>query len=96
MKNQLKKELKKININFDNKNLIKKPLKILKKINFDKFKKITSFSLNKTIKKFKETRKKEEINKIKLLKKEKVKEAKKEKLEKKKLKLAEAKKIKKK
>ena len=43
MKNQLKKELKKININFDNKNLIIKPLKILKKINLDKFKKLHLF-----------------------------------------------------
>jgi len=86
MKSKLKKKLKKINIDLNSQNLIKKPLKILQKINLGKFKKITSFSLNETIEKFKETRKKDEINKIKLLKKEKIKEAKKEKIEQKKLK----------
>ena len=43
MKNQLKKKLKKINI--DSKSLFKSPLKILKKINLDKLKKIKSFSI---------------------------------------------------
>ena len=51
MKNQLKKELKKINI--DSQSLFKNPLKILKKINLDKFKKITSFSLTKKYEDFK-------------------------------------------
>jgi len=45
MKNQLKKEPKKINI--DSQSIFKNPLKILKKINLDKFKKIKSFSINK-------------------------------------------------
>ena len=79
MKNQLKKELKKINVNLNKQNLIKEPLKILKNINLDRFKKITSFSLNKTIEKFKESRRREEINRIKIQKKENIKEAKKEK-----------------
>ena len=40
MKNQLKKELKKININFNSQKLIKAPLKALKKIDINKFKKL--------------------------------------------------------
>ena len=55
MKNQLKKKLKKINI--DSKNLFKSPLKILKKINLDKFKKIKSFSLIEKYKDFKKNNK---------------------------------------
>jgi len=62
MKSKIKKKLKKINIDLNSQNLIKKPLKILQKINLGKFKKITSFSLNETIEKFKETRKKDERN----------------------------------
>ena len=77
MKNQLKKELKKININFNSQKLIKAPLKALKKIDINKFKKFTSFSLNKTFTSFKEKIKKAEIDNIKLLKKEKIKEDKK-------------------
>ena len=51
MKNKLKKKLKKINIDLNSQNLIKKPLKILQKINLGKFKKITSFSLKYSINK---------------------------------------------
>ena len=47
---------------------------------FDKLKKITSFSLNKTFDNFKDKIKKAEIERKKTLEKEKVKEAKKEKL----------------
>jgi len=54
MKSKIKKKLKKINIDLNSQNLIKKPLKILQKINLGKFKKITSFSLNETIEKFKD------------------------------------------
>ena len=41
MKNQLEKKLKKINT--DSKSLVKSSLKILKKINLKKFKKLKSF-----------------------------------------------------
>ena len=58
MKNQLKKQLKKINI--DSQSLFKSPLKILKRINLDKFKKIKSFSLTEKYKDFKK-------NQIKIL-----------------------------
>jgi len=51
MKNQLEKKLKKINT--DSKSLVKSSLKILKKINLDKFKKIKSFSLTEKYKDFK-------------------------------------------
>ena len=51
MKSQLKKELKKININ--SQSLFKSPLKIFKKINLDKLKKVTSFSLTEEYKEFK-------------------------------------------
>ena len=51
MKNQLEKKLKKINI--DSKSLLKSSLKILKKINLNKFKKIKSFSLTEKFKDFK-------------------------------------------
>ena len=63
MKNQLKKELKKINI--DSQSLFKNPLKILKKINLDKFKKIKSFSLTEKYKDFKKNIKQKELEKIK-------------------------------
>ena len=75
MKNQLKKEPKKINI--DSQSIFKSPLKILKKINLDKFKKIKSFSLTKKYKDFKKNIKQKELNKIKLLKEEKIRELKK-------------------
>ena len=45
MKNQLKKKIKKINKNLSNQKIIKKPLKLLKKINLKKFGKITTESL---------------------------------------------------
>ena len=64
--------------------ILKKPIKILEKISFIKFKKITSFSLNKTLQNFKEKIKKAEIDRIKSLEKEKIYKAKKEKLEQKK------------
>ena len=77
MKNQLKKELKKINLNLSGQKLIKAPLKALKKIDINKFKKFTSFSLNRTFNSFKEKIKQAEIDNIKLLKKEKIREDKK-------------------
>ena len=92
MKNQLKKELKKINIH--SQSLFESPLKILKKINLDKFKKITSFSLTKKYKDFKKNIKQKELNRIKLLKEEKIRELKKEKLEQEKQKIEEIKLIK--
>ena len=51
MKSQLKKELKKININ--SQSLFKSPLKIFKKINLDNLKKVTFFSLTEEYKEFK-------------------------------------------
>ena len=77
MKNSSVIKLKKIKI--DKKKILEKPLKVFKKINFSKFKKITSFSLNKTLDNFKEKIKQAQIDNIKSLKKEKKKEAKKEK-----------------
>ena len=87
MRNKITKSLKKININLSSQNLIQAPLKSIKKIDINKFKKITSFSLNKTFNNFKEKIKQAEKERIKLLKKEKIKEAKKVKLEKKKTKI---------
>ena len=63
MKNQLKIKLKKLNI--DSKSLFKSPIKILKKINLDKFKKIKSFSLAKKYKDFKKNIKQKELDRIK-------------------------------
>ena len=77
------------------KEIFEKPLKVLKKINLDKFKKITSFSLNRTFDNFKKKIKQAEIDRIESLKKEKINEAKKEKLEQKKKKIEEEKQIKK-
>ena len=65
MKNQLKKELK--NINIDSQSLFKSPLKILKKINLNKFKKIKSFSLTEKYKDFKRSIKQKELDRFKLL-----------------------------
>ena len=76
MKNQLEKKLKKINT--DSKSLLKGSLKILKKINLNKFKKIKLFSLTEKFKDFKKNIKQKELNRIKLLKEEKIKELKKE------------------
>ena len=76
MRKTQNKKNKKINLDLSKKKITKEPLNIFKKINLDKFKKITSFSLNKTIEKFKETRKKDELNKIKLQKIEEIKELK--------------------
>ena len=59
MKNQLKKELKKMNI--DNQSLFKNSLKIIKKINLDKFKKINLFSLIEKYKDFKKNIKQKEL-----------------------------------
>ena len=69
MKNSSVIKLKKIKIN--KKKILEKPLKVFKKINFSKFKKITSFSLNKTLGNFKEKIKQAQIDHIKSLKKEK-------------------------
>ena len=74
MRNINNKKVNKVNLNLIQKHLIKKPLRILKKINIDKFKKITSFSLNKTFDNFKKKIKQAEIEKIKLQKKENIKE----------------------
>ena len=95
MKKILSKKLKIMSFDLSKKKIITEPLTILKKINLNKLKKITSFSLNNTITKFKQARKEGEINRIKLLKREQIKEAKKIKLEQKKLKLNEAKQVKK-
>ena len=81
MKKNQSKILKIVNFNLSAEKVIKKPLKILKKINLDKFKKITSFSLNKTFINFKEKIKQAEIENIKNLKKEKIKDTKRIKLE---------------
>ena len=51
MKNTLGNKINKIKLN--QAKIIKKPLKILKKINLDKFQKIKSFSLNETFNNFK-------------------------------------------
>ena len=64
MKNLPSKKLKRIKI--DKKKLLKEPLKILKKMDLNNFKKIRSFSLNKTFDNFKEKFKQAEINRIKL------------------------------
>ena len=82
MKNQLKKELKKININ--SQSLFKSPLKILKKINLDKLKKVTSFSLTEEYKEFKKKRKQKKKEKREKQKKEKKKKKKQKKKKKKK------------
>ena len=71
MKNQLKKELKKININ--SQSLFKSPLKILKKINLDKLKKVTSFSLTEKYKKFKKKGNRKKKIRVNCLKKKKLK-----------------------
>jgi hypothetical protein len=64
MKNQLEKKLKKINTY--SKSLLKGSLKILKKINLNKFKKIKSFSLTEKFKDVKKNIKKKELDRIKL------------------------------
>ena len=56
MKNISKKKKDKINLS-----IIKKPLKILKKININKIKKLTSFSLNKSFENFKKKIKQAEL-----------------------------------
>ena len=63
MKNSSVNKLKKIKLN--KREILKKPLKVLKKINLNSFKKITSFSLNKTFDDFKEKIKQVEIDRIK-------------------------------
>mgnify|MGYP001399740337 CR=1 FL=1 len=95
MKKNQSKIFKIVNFNLNAEKVIKKPLKILKKINLDKFKKITSFSLNKTFINFKEKIKQAEMKNIKLLEKEKIEDGKRIKLEQKKQKVEEAKQIKK-
>jgi hypothetical protein len=57
MKNQLKKKLKKIDLNLSSQKIIKQPLKLLKKINFKKFREVTKNSLTKTYKNFKKKQK---------------------------------------
>ena len=58
MRKMQPKKLKIINFGLSKEKIIKKPLNILKKINLEKLKKITSFSLNNTIEKFKGNEKK--------------------------------------
>ena len=94
MKNIISKKIDKINLNLLQKHIIEKPLKVLKKLNIVKIKKITSFSLNKSFDNFKQKIKQAELKKIEIQKKESIKEAKKKKIELKKKKLEEAKKIK--
>ena len=75
--------------------ILEKPLKVFKKIDFNKFKRITSFSLNKTLDNFKKKIKQAEIDNIESLKKEKIKEAKKKNQNKKRKKQKQQKKLKK-
>ena len=77
MKIKISKKSKKLNLNLAQKYIIKKPLNALKKVNVNKIKKFTSFSLNKTFDNFKKKIKQAELDKIKFLKKENIKEAKK-------------------
>ena len=74
---QIKK--KKPNLKLVQEQIINKPLKVLKKLDINSFKKLTSFSLNRTFDKFKQKIKEAEEDKIKLLKKEKIQEEKKKK-----------------
>ena len=77
MKNIIRKKIDKINLDLVQKHIIKKPLKVLKKINIGKIKKLTSFSLNKSFDNFKKKIKEAELEKIKFQKKENIKEEKK-------------------
>ena len=94
MKNRLKKKVKNIKLNFNTKEIIKEPLKILKKINFKKFQESTTNSLTEIYENFKKNQNLKKINKINIEKKEKIKLIKKEKLEEKRDKLKEEKEIK--
>ena len=80
MKINFSKKSKKLNLNLAQKYIIKKPLNALKKVNVNKIKKFTSFSLNKTFDNFKKKIKQAELDKIKFLRKENIKEAKKKKI----------------
>jgi hypothetical protein len=75
VKNNIEKKIKK-KLDLSKKIIIQQPLNVLKRINLNKFKKITSFSLSEKIEKFKENRKKLKENKIISLKKEKIKKVK--------------------
>ncbi len=81
MKKKLRKELKKIKLNFNSEKIIKEPLKILKKIDLKKFQKKTKNSLSKAFENFKRNQKLKKKNKIDIEKKEKIKFLKEEKLE---------------
>lgn len=81
MKKKLRKELKKIKLNFNSEKIIKEPLKILKKIDLKKFQKKTKNSLSKIFENFKKNQKLKKKNKIDIEKKEKIKFLKEEKLE---------------
>ena len=76
------------NLNLSKKKIIKQPLQILKKINIEKFTKITALAVADTFKNFKIKLKQKELKRIKLLKKEKIKKIKKAKLEEKKKKIS--------
>ena len=80
MKNNLKNTIKK-RFQLGRKKLIDNPLKIFKKINIEKFSKITSLSLKEKYLHFKERSKQRELARVKLLKEEKIQELKKERLE---------------
>ena len=95
MKNQLKKKLKKININIGDQKIIKLSLKLLKKINLKKFGEATTESITKTFINFKKKQQQKERNRINFEKKEKIRLIKQEKLVEKKQKLDEEKQIKK-
>ena len=93
MKNNLHKKIIK-NLNLSKKNIIEQPLNALKKINIEKLTKITVLSLTDTFKNFKVKIKQKELNRIKLLKKEKIQKEQDQKLEEKKQKIEEIKQIK--
>ncbi len=64
MKKKLRKELKKIKLNFNSEKIIKEPLKILKKIDLKKFQKKTKNSLSKIFENFKKNKILKKKNKI--------------------------------
>ena len=87
MKKKLKKKVEKINLNFDSKEIFEEPLKILKKISFQKIQENTKNSLTKVYENYKKNQNLKKMNRINIEKKEKIKLIKKEKLEKKKRKI---------
>ena len=74
--------------------ILKEPINVIKKLNFQKLNVVKSFSINKTFVNFKEKLRKAELERIKTLKNDKIKQAKQEKLQQKKQKLEEARQLK--